>query len=202
MVAALESAFQRHACPKHFVTDKGPAFTAPGLAAFLVRHDVKHRTGAVGCHGSVSITERLFESFKYEWLRRVPLIRGFDHLTELCVSFSTWYGQWRPHQGIAGARPDDVYHSATVSPPLAGVDRSRAKKCHRRSRQSTSPTPAPQRGASLAPRNSFPYRPLSPPADCGTGLLRCACNHLRISLSAPRSPQMLTVTRRAPRFRR
>ncbi|MEW6363637.1 MAG: DDE-type integrase/transposase/recombinase [Acidobacteriota bacterium] len=127
IMEALDGAFQRYGCPKHFVTDKAPVFTGPAFAGFLGKHGVKHRTGAVGQHGSISITERLFESFKYEWLRRVPFIRGFAHLLELCNSFATWYGQWRPHQGIAGGLPDDAHMSGTLSPPLAGVDRSRAK---------------------------------------------------------------------------
>jgi len=39
----------------------------------------------------------------------VPLIRGFDHLTELCSSFAIWYNQWRPHMTLDGSRPVDVY---------------------------------------------------------------------------------------------
>jgi hypothetical protein len=57
----------------------------------------------------------------------VPLIRGFDHLAELCSSFCTWYNQWRPHQGIAGARPEDVYRDSALPPPIPASERFRLK---------------------------------------------------------------------------
>ncbi|MEW6368016.1 MAG: DDE-type integrase/transposase/recombinase, partial [Acidobacteriota bacterium] len=80
IVAVLGSAFRLQGSPNHMVTDKGPVFTGADFRGFLAKHNVKARTGAVGKHGSVSITERVIESLKYEWLRRVSLIRGFDHL--------------------------------------------------------------------------------------------------------------------------
>ena len=39
----------------------------------------------------------------------MPLIRGLDHLTELCSSFAIWYNQWRPQMTLDGSRPVDVY---------------------------------------------------------------------------------------------
>jgi len=60
-------------------------------------------------HGSIAVTERIIWTLKYEWLFRVPLIRGFDHLVFLCSDFSVWYNNWRPHMTLDGARPDDCY---------------------------------------------------------------------------------------------
>lgn len=46
---------------------------------------------------------------KEEWLRRVSMIRGFKHLTELCSSFALWHNEWRPHMTLDGFRPADFY---------------------------------------------------------------------------------------------
>jgi hypothetical protein len=40
-----------------------------------------------GEHGSIAVTERIIKTLKYEWLRCVPIIKGFDHLTLLCIEF-------------------------------------------------------------------------------------------------------------------
>jgi len=49
----------------------------------LVQWDVKPRFGAIRQHGSISVTERVIKTLKYEWLKRVPIVKGFDHLTML-----------------------------------------------------------------------------------------------------------------------
>ena len=59
---------------------------------------------------SIAVTERVIKTLKYEWLKRVPIIRGFDHLTMLCREFHCWYNTWRPHMTLDGLRPDDVYY--------------------------------------------------------------------------------------------
>ena len=46
---------------------------------------------------------------KQQWLRRVPLVRGAGHLTQLCDSFAEWYNEWRPHMTLGGFRPMDFY---------------------------------------------------------------------------------------------
>jgi hypothetical protein len=51
----------------------------------------------VGKGRSIAVTERVIKTLKYEWLRRVPLIKGFDHLTLL----------W----------PDDVYYKREPESP-------------------------------------------------------------------------------------
>jgi transposase InsO family protein len=70
---------------------------------------VKSRLGAIGKHGSIAVTERAIKTLKHEWLNRVPLIRGFKHLSELCKRFSDWYNVWRPHSLLEGACPDQWY---------------------------------------------------------------------------------------------
>jgi transposase InsO family protein len=44
-----------------------------------------------------------------EWLRRVPVIRGLDHLSQLRDDFSQYYNHWRGHSTIGGALPSVSY---------------------------------------------------------------------------------------------
>jgi transposase InsO family protein len=64
------------------------------------RWNVKHRFGAVGKHGSIAVTERAILTLKQEWLRRVALIRGIDHLTQVLDDFSEYYNGWRGHRSL------------------------------------------------------------------------------------------------------
>ncbi|MFC1611703.1 integrase core domain-containing protein [Myxococcota bacterium] len=57
----------------------------------------------------MAVTERVIWTLRHEWLFRVPLIKGFDHLERLCVDFKEWHNAWRPHMTLGGVRPDDVY---------------------------------------------------------------------------------------------
>ena len=113
---ALERAIRAYGPPKHIITDQEGVFTGVAFSELLEHWKVKPRFGAIGKHGSIAVTERAIRTLKEEWLRRVPLIRGFDHLAELCVSFSVWYNRWRPHMHLEGARPDDFYQRDRPDP--------------------------------------------------------------------------------------
>ncbi len=54
---------------------------------------------------------------KEDWLNRVVLIKGFDHLTHLCNHFTDWYNEFRPHSTLDGAIPDDVFHKREWKKP-------------------------------------------------------------------------------------
>jgi hypothetical protein len=88
---ALENAMEEHGAPKHIISDQASVFTGDVFAELLDSWNIKPRLGAVGKHGSISVTERVIKTLKYEWLRRVPIIKGFDHLTMLCEEFECWY---------------------------------------------------------------------------------------------------------------
>ena len=113
----LEAAFEKLGQPKHIITDRGSVFTGRTFRELLNRWNVKHRLGAVGQHGSIAVTERVIETLKYEWLRPVPLVKGFDHLERLCAGFADWYNNWRPHMSLDGQRPGDIYTGRQVEKP-------------------------------------------------------------------------------------
>jgi len=110
IIEALEQAIRKHGAPKHIISDQASVFTGDAFAELLDQWNIKPRFGTVGKSGSIAVTERVIKTLKYEWLKRVPLIKGFDHLTLLCTQFVHWYNAWRPHMTLEGLRPDDVYY--------------------------------------------------------------------------------------------
>ena len=117
VVEALEDAFLRHGPPKHIITDQEGVFTSDVFRDLLWRWEVRQRFGAVGKHGSIAVTERVIRTLKQEWLRRVPLIRGLDHLEALLADFACYYNAWRPHTTLAGAVPDMIHAGQTWQAP-------------------------------------------------------------------------------------
>jgi transposase InsO family protein len=117
IIEALEQAMQKHGTPKHIISDQASVFVGDAFAELLRQWDIKRRFGAVGKHGSIAVTERLIKTLKYEWLQRVPIIKGLDHLTLLCTEFGNWYNTWRPHMTLDGLRPDDLYYDRKPEKP-------------------------------------------------------------------------------------
>jgi putative transposase len=117
IMEALEQAMRKHGAPKHIISDQASVFTGDAFAALLQQWNIKPRFGAVGKNGSIAVTERVIKTLKYEWLKRVPLIKGFDHLTSLCAEFESWYNTWRPHMTLEGFRPDDFYYDRKPEKP-------------------------------------------------------------------------------------
>jgi transposase InsO family protein len=116
-IETLEQAMRKHGGPKHIISDQAPVFVGAAFAELLKQWNIKPRFGAVGKHGSIAVTERVIKTLKYEWLRCVPLIKGFDHLTLLCTEFESWYNAWRPHMSLEGFRPDDLYYDRKPETP-------------------------------------------------------------------------------------
>jgi hypothetical protein len=52
----------------------------------------------------IAVTRQVIKTLKYEWLRCLPIINRFDHLTSLCTEFENWYNDWRPHMALDGYR--------------------------------------------------------------------------------------------------
>ncbi len=117
IINALESAIQEHGAPKHIISDQASVFTGDVFVELLKTWNIKPRLGAIGKHGSIAVTERVIKTLKYEWLKRVAIIKGIDHLTCLCKEFETWYNSWRPHMTLDGIRPDDVYYDNKPKKP-------------------------------------------------------------------------------------
>jgi transposase InsO family protein len=118
VVDALEEAFERHGSPKHIITDQGDVFASAAFAERLSRRGVKQRFGAVGKHGSIAVTERAIRTLKQEWLRRVPVVRGLDHLGQLRRDFEVYYNECRGHSRLGGAVPACIHRGEQWTKPL------------------------------------------------------------------------------------
>jgi transposase InsO family protein/transposase-like protein len=118
VVDALEEAFGRHGPPKHIISDQGEVFASAAFAELLTGRGVKQRFGAVGKHGSIAVTERAIRTLKDEWLRRVPVVRGVDHLGQLLRDFETYYNEYRGHSRLDGAVPALIHRGEEWTRPV------------------------------------------------------------------------------------
>jgi transposase InsO family protein len=88
----------------------GPgAFVSDVFRSLLSQWDVRQRFGAVGKQSSIAVAERAILTLKQEWLRRVPVIRGLDHLADLLVDFELYCNHYRGHMALGGAVPETVH---------------------------------------------------------------------------------------------
>ena len=93
----------------HFVTDKGACFTAEEFQRAVARHGMKPRFGAVGRYGSIALIERLWLGLKdLLQLRfdRCLLVEDLDRRVGLGLLY---YSVLKPHQGLGGATPAEIY---------------------------------------------------------------------------------------------
>jgi len=117
VVGALEQAFVGHGPRRHIISDQEGLFVSEAFAELLTEWHIKHRFGAVGRHGSIAVTERVIRTLKYEWHRRVPLIRGLDHLERLLADFACYCNDWRGQSTIGGAAPSVIHRGEVWQRP-------------------------------------------------------------------------------------
>ncbi len=117
VVDAMEEAFPRHGAPRHLISDQEGVFISDAFRELPIPWDVKHRFGAVGKHGPIAVTERVILTLKHEWLNRVPLIRGLDHLAQLLQDFTVYYNEYRGHTTLGGAVPEVIHRGGQWTRP-------------------------------------------------------------------------------------
>ena len=117
VVGAMEEAFLQYGAPRHLISDQEGVFISDAFRELLIPWEVKHRFGAVGKHGSIAVTERVILTLKYEWLKRVPVIRGLDHLGQLLYDFAIYYNEYRGHATLGGAVPSVIHRGGEWTRP-------------------------------------------------------------------------------------
>ena len=117
VVGAMEEAFAQHGAPRHLISDQEGVFISDAFRDLLIPWDVKQRFGAVGKHGSIAVTERVILTLKYEWLKRVPVLRGLDHLAQLLRDFTVYYNEYRGHARLVGAVPSLIHRGEQWTKP-------------------------------------------------------------------------------------
>ena len=95
--------------PRSVVTDRGPQFQGRAFRLWCERHDIRQRFGAVGRPGSIALVERFIRSLKEECTRQLVLPMGSTKLRGELALYTHWYNSHRPHQGLGGRTPDEVY---------------------------------------------------------------------------------------------
>jgi hypothetical protein len=112
----LESAIEKHGAPKHIISDQAKVFIGEVFAELLDSRNIKPRLGAIGRHGSISVTERVIKTLKYEWLKRTAIIKDFDHLTKLCDEFED------SHESKEGILCPNINGIRKIFPSIIGSD--------------------------------------------------------------------------------
>jgi transposase InsO family protein len=113
VLGVLDRAMRGHGRPWHLVTDQGSQFTAAVLRETLEALAIRQRFGAVGRYGSIAIIERFWRTLKELLGCRLWPPLSPAHLqarTELALAY---YAHLRPHQGLGGATPAEVYLDET-----------------------------------------------------------------------------------------
>jgi transposase InsO family protein len=95
--------------PKHLITDQGKQFTDEGFKAWCERKGIKQRFGAIGKYGSIAVIERLMRTIKSECTRKLLVSYRHDDVRRELGHFTKWYNQYRPHAGLDGCTPDEIY---------------------------------------------------------------------------------------------
>lgn len=117
------AATRRFGHPRHTVSDQGVQFRSRVFKRALGRLGVRHRYGAIGRAGSIAIIERFFRTLKaIACVRSKPPLLRADLERRLTLAFD-YYAWLRPHQGLAGATPAEIYlgkkpaHLDAIAPP-------------------------------------------------------------------------------------
>lgn len=111
---------------RHFVTDKGACFTAAEFQDAVAQHGMEARFGAVGRHGSIALIERLWLGLKDLLQLRLDRRLLREDLEPRIGLGLFYYSVLKPHQGLGGATPAEVYFQkepariSAVSPPREG----------------------------------------------------------------------------------
>jgi putative transposase len=112
------------AAPRWFVTDHGRQLTSKIFTRALARRGIRRRYGRVHRHGSLSLIERLWRSFKDEYAGRLILYRPLRSIERSIAAYARWFNEHRPHQGLEHLTPDEVHYGTSTrakSVPLRAV---------------------------------------------------------------------------------
>jgi putative transposase len=110
-VRVVRRAIRRFGQPRHLVSDHGKQLTAHRFTRFLRRHRIRHRYGAVDSSLSIAILERFWKTLKTERGAALLPFLPIPAVRRRALPFIRWYNSERPHQSLAGATPNEVFHT-------------------------------------------------------------------------------------------
>jgi len=108
---------------KHLISDQGSQLIAQEFQEGMEELGISTRFGAIGKSGSIALLERLWRSLKGELaLRKFKPLMQRDLEERLRLGLHH-HAHHRPHQGLRGATPAEIYygekpaHLSASSPP-------------------------------------------------------------------------------------
>ena len=105
----IRVASKKYGRPTHYVSDKGSQFKSEHFRTELRRLGIKQRFGAVLKSGSIAIIERLWRTLKdILWLRTLVALTSAELMRRLETGLF-YYAAHKPHQGLGGATPVEIY---------------------------------------------------------------------------------------------
>ena len=108
-IEALEAALTRGR-PEIFNTDQGSQFTSEAFTSLLLGNRIAVSMDGRGRATDNVFIERLWRSVKYEDIYLKDYVNGAD-VNEGLTQWFDLYTHRRPHQGLGGRTPFEVYHS-------------------------------------------------------------------------------------------
>ena len=114
---------RRHGWPAHFVSDRARCFRGQVFRSKLRRVPVKQRFGAIGKKGSIALIERLWRTLKDALGLRLLRPSAAEDLAGTVELGLLHYAHFRPHHGLGGATPAEMYfgrtpaHLSAIPPP-------------------------------------------------------------------------------------
>jgi putative transposase len=110
---ALDEAIARYGVPEIFNTDQGSQFTSEAFTNRLKEYGIQISMDGKGRWVDNVFVERLWRSVKYEEV----YLKAYASMTEAkqgLKQYFSFYNSRRPHQGLNGRTPDDVYFSGLL----------------------------------------------------------------------------------------
>ena len=117
-VSAAEEALGRYPAPAISNTDQGSQFTSEAFLRPLQAAGVRISMDGKGRWMDNRFVERLWRSLKYEAVYLEEIVGG-HHARRLIGSWMDHYNHRRPHLGLAGRTPAEVYFDGRSDVPLA-----------------------------------------------------------------------------------
>lgn len=117
-VSALERALRRHGCPEIFNTDQGSQYTGSGFTGVLKEHGIRISMDGKGRAMDNIMVERLWRTLKYEEIY-IKDYETVEQLVDGLRDYFHFYNTERPHQGLGGSSPAEVYGSSSLSKRVA-----------------------------------------------------------------------------------
>ncbi len=106
----LDRAIRASRCtPKYVITDKGTQFWCRSFKRWCKCRGIRPRYGRVGEPASIAIVERFIRSMKQECTRSLLGPMSLNAMRREVRLYEIWYNTQRPHMGLAGQTPREVY---------------------------------------------------------------------------------------------